>query len=121
MAEADTLAGMPWPKLAFETARSGDQVSLTLTGELDLATGPSLEQAVAALLPDGLGALLLDLHGLTFCDSSGIASLIRVQRAVAAAGGSMELHRVDSRVRRVLDIGGVSELLGVADSPAESS
>ena len=106
---------MPGPKLAFETARTAHEVRLAVTGELDMATGPSLEETALALLRDRPRVLSLDMQGVTFCDSSGIACLIRVQRAVAEAGGQLELRQVRGLVRRVLDLAGVSEVLGVRD------
>lgn len=109
---------MPWPKLAFQTSRDGDEVRLGVAGELDLATGPSLEQAAIALLREQPGMLVLDLRLVTFCDSSGIASLLRIQRAAKRAGASLNLHNVQGVVRQVLDLGGVSSFLGIENSQA---
>lgn len=108
---------MPWPKLAFETIRNGDQVGLAVTGELDLATGPSLEQAALALLAGHPGLLVLDLRKVTFCDSSGIASLLRIERAARRTDSRLQLRNVHGLVRQVLDLGGVSDFLGVPDDP----
>lgn len=107
---------MPWPKLVFETIRNGDEVTLAVTGELDLATGPSLEQAAMALLREQPHRLALDLRQVTFCDSSGIASLLRIQRAAKRTGSGLQLHNVQGLVRQVLDVGGVSEFLGLSDT-----
>jgi anti-sigma B factor antagonist len=101
--------------LAFETVRTADEFRLAVTGELDMATGPSLEETALALLRDRPQVLSLDMRGVTFCDSSGIACLIRVQRAVSEAGGRLELRHVHGLVRRVLDLAGVSGVLGVRD------
>jgi anti-anti-sigma factor len=108
---------VPWPKLAFETIRNGDQVGLAVTGELDLATGPSLEQAALALLAGHPGLLVLDLRKVTFCDSSGIASLLRIERAARRTDSRLQLRNVHGLVRQVLDLGGVSDFLGVPDDP----
>jgi anti-sigma B factor antagonist len=109
---------VPWPKLAFQTVRNGDEVRLAVAGELDLATGPSLEQASITLLREQPGALVLDLRQVTFCDSSGIASLLRIQRATKRTGARLSLHNVQGVVRQVLDLGGVSGFLGIESSPA---
>jgi anti-sigma B factor antagonist len=106
---------VPWPKLAFETIRNGDEVSLAVAGELDLATGPSLEQTAMALLREQPRQLILDLRQVTFCDSSGIASLLRIHRAAKRTGSGLRLHNVQALVRQVLDLGGVSGFLGLGD------
>jgi anti-sigma B factor antagonist len=107
---------VPWPKLAFQTIRSGDRVSLAVAGELDLATGPSLEQTAIGLLREQPGELILDLRQVTFCDSSGIASLLRIQRAAKRTGSGLRLQNVHGLVRQVLDLGGVSGFLGLGES-----
>ena len=110
---------MSGPKLAFETARTAAESRLVVAGELDMATGPSLEETALALLAERPALLVLDLRGVTFCDSSGIACLIRVRRAAAESGGRLELRSVQGLVRRVLELTGVSELLGVRGSEEE--
>jgi anti-anti-sigma factor len=47
-----------------------------LSGELDLATAPLLEERLTQLLANGL-RVSLDLSGIEFIDSSGIHVLIR--------------------------------------------
>lgn len=111
---------MPGPKLAFETVRTADECRLAVTGELDMATGPSLEETARELLRDRPRVLTVDMQGVTFCDSSGIACLIRVQRAVAEVGGRLQLRHVYGLVRRVFDLAGVSEVLGVRDEPGKT-
>ena len=61
----------------------------SITGELDLATAPQLDH-----LEDVHGPLLLDLHGVTFMDSSGIAALVRSVEALPPSG----LHAADRSV-----------------------
>ena len=62
---------------------------LALAGELDLAVVSRVDEAVAQVLADGLQLLVVDLGHLTFCDSSGLGALVRCQRAVRDAGGTV--------------------------------
>jgi anti-sigma B factor antagonist len=103
--------------LAFEITRTADELWLAVTGELDMATGPSLEEVALPLLRERPAWLLLDLTHVTFCDSSGIACLIHIQKAAVEAGVQLQLRNVHGLVRRVLDLAGVSEILGVRDDP----
>ncbi|TDD15486.1 STAS domain-containing protein [Nonomuraea diastatica] len=77
----------------------------TLNGELDLYTAPRLLDAVDGALAAGSPVnLLVDAGALTFCDSHGLEA----QGKVARAGGNMELGHVSGRLRRVLDLSGLS-------------
>jgi anti-anti-sigma factor len=82
--------------------RQGDQITVSLRGELDMATAPTLEQ-----LLDGVkGRVCFDCNGLTFVDSSGLAIFARVDR-----NGGAALRAVEPNVRRVLEVAGLEGLI----------
>jgi anti-sigma B factor antagonist len=83
-------------------------IVLALRGELDLATGPDLERQLVDI--DGAvaqGRLLIDLTGLEFMDSTGLALLVRAQRSAKANAHDLSLRVGTSQVRRVLEVAGV--------------
>jgi anti-anti-sigma factor len=88
-------------------------VSLRLDGELDLATAGLLDAQVRQALTGGATQLVIDLGGVTFCDSTGIEALVKA-RALAAARGA-RLGAVNARgvTLRSMEITGVLELLSV--------
>jgi anti-anti-sigma factor len=85
-----------------------DPQILTVAGELDLASVEEfLSRARAAL--DG-SVLTLDCAGLTFIDSTGLGALVRLREEARAHGSDVVLARVPSRVSRILDITGLSQI-----------
>lgn len=62
--------------LHVELADRGPSRLLTVRGELDLATAPTLER-VLAIQARHRGPLVLDLRGLSFIDVTGLAVLLR--------------------------------------------
>lgn len=58
-----------------EEARE-DRCTLMLKGELDLASAPILEAAIARLCADGASEIVLDLGGLSFIDSTGLRTIL---------------------------------------------
>ncbi|MER6434686.1 STAS domain-containing protein [Streptomyces sp900105245] len=78
-------------------------VLLHLAGELDLATAPLVENAVAACLAGRPRHILLDLADLTFCDGTGLRALRRVTDRVHAAGVALCLTGVHPHLERSLD------------------
>ena len=92
--------------------RDGGGVCLRLAGELALGTAPELNSAIDRLIAEGRRELLLDLTGLTFCDSSGIAAFVRGDNLAAAAdGGWLRVTGATGRVARVLQVTGLAEVL----------
>ena len=87
---------------------------LELSGELDHHGAKNalreLELAVDAALPR---ILVLDLAGVTFMDSSGIALILRAQQRMQLLDGSLLVCNVPSQARRVLDAAGIGRLVTI--------
>ncbi len=75
-------------------------------GDIDLAGGPLLEQAIHGL--DVAGPVVVDLEGVSFIDSSGLRSLLGASRRAAEQSSSIVLRSPSSEVRRLLEITGTS-------------
>ncbi|MEV6135476.1 STAS domain-containing protein [Nocardia sp. NPDC051990] len=55
---------------------------LTVSGEVDLATAPALENSIEAILAGKPAVLIIDLTGVSFLASAGMATLVAAhQRA----------------------------------------
>ena len=67
-----------------------------------------LELSIDAALPK---KLVLDLAGVTFMDSSGIAILLRANRRMGELEGSMEVVHVPEQAGKVLRAAGVDRLI----------
>ncbi|WP_434599967.1 STAS domain-containing protein [Streptomyces sp. A5-4] len=79
-----------------------EMAGVALSGELDLATVGQIEPALLALARDSSRDLVLDLAGLTFCDSTGAALLLRLHQRCADSGTRLELRQVPQLPARVL-------------------
>lgn len=96
-------------------AKSADRnLLLELSGELDHHGARSalreLEMALDAALPR---KLVLDLEGVTFMDSSGIALILRAQQRMQLLDGSLLVRNIPPQAKRVLDAAGVSRLVTI--------
>ena len=69
-----------------------------------------MEQAIDAALPR---RLVMDLSGVTFMDSSGIALILRAQQRMQLLDGSLLVCNVPDQARRVLDAAGISRLVTI--------
>ncbi|HEY1331635.1 MAG TPA: STAS domain-containing protein [Actinomycetota bacterium] len=76
--------------------------TIRLAGELDLASVPVVADVLQGLVGAG-GYVTLDLERLTFCDSTGIALLLRAGRALNGRGGLI-LRHCRGEVRRLLQL-----------------
>ena len=100
------------------TGREGG-ARVALTGELDIATAPKLEEEVRRLEGEGHRLIVIDLRGLDFMDSSGLRALLAADTRARERGGRMVIVRGHERIQRVLRITRLDERLEIVDD-AES-
>ncbi|MET9935736.1 MULTISPECIES: STAS domain-containing protein [unclassified Streptomyces] len=94
-------------------------VVLRLVGVLDYDTSTVLfEQATAAA--GTCHHLVLDVSQVTFCDSSGLNTLLRLHRRTRADGAALTLVAVPAQLRRLLRITGTDTVLTLRDNLAET-
>lgn len=96
-------------------SKSADRnLLLEFSGEMDHHGARNalrqLEMAVDAALPK---TLVLDMGGVTFMDSSGIALILRAQQRMQLMDGSVLVCNVPQQARRVLDAAGISRLVTI--------
>lgn len=86
---------------------------LTASGELDLASSPSLVVTGREALRRGSTRVVVNLSDVSFMDSTGLAALINLHRSVERAGGRLTVVCPDGPVRQLFAISGTERLLGV--------
>jgi anti-anti-sigma factor len=84
------------------TIRPGPVV--TISGEIDIASGPHLRDQLLAAIRQHGARLSLDLTGVTFIDCAGISALLAARRRARLEGGSLRILRASPRVRRLLTL-----------------
>ena len=91
----------------------GGAVVLRVSGELDLASVPRLEEALATVSAD---PTVIDLSECTFLDSSGVRILASAGRKLSEAGRRFAIVASNPGLLRVLEITGVDTMLAVHHS-----
>ena len=94
--------------------------SLTVVGELELATAPAFRRAVAGLLGSGVRRLLVDLRHTDFLDSTGLGALVWAQFRMRSAGGELAVAGAQEPVRQTISVSGLSDLIELVDTSAEA-
>ncbi|MEU4547610.1 STAS domain-containing protein [Nonomuraea dietziae] len=86
--------------------------TIALQGELDMVTASWLRQELDQIFAEpGRKRLILDLSGLTFCDSSGLGAMIGAYNQVQQTGGRIALVGARDRLRNLLCRTGLDRIL----------
>ena len=100
----------------FESAGEGTNASLVahVLGEIDTLTAPLLRTELDARLPEA-PLVVLDLTGVTFLGSAGLAVLVAAKDGVERRGQTLRLVCGSRIVTRALEATGLLALFDVAD------
>ena len=84
------------------------QLTIALTGELDHHAARQLMDRLDQVIEQHLPSkTVLDMAGITFMDSSGIAVVLRAKRRMEALQGSFLVINIPRQAARVLETAGM--------------
>lgn len=92
----------------FSVRTEGDHSSATVVvvnGDVDIGTAPDFEEEMSRAIEENHGAaLVIDLEGVTFIDSTGLNSLVRAFERQRLLGRALALVSDDTRVAMMLEV-----------------
>ena len=98
----------------LSTYRDG-RLTLCLQGELDHHEAAGALKRIARSLDDYLPRdCVVDMGGLSFMDSSGIALILKINKLMAETGGRAWVENAKNQPLKVLDASGIERLLPVS-------
>ncbi len=92
-------------------------VLITLTGRIDSATAPNLNEVFEDLLRRGRFKIVVDMSGVEYMSSAGFRALLSAQRACRRYHrGEVVLALVNPRVLEALDLAGFTRVFKIFDN-----
>ncbi len=101
-------------ELLCRTITVGVLPTLVVSGELDLATVPVLQSALARLIGEAAGTTIaVDLDGLTVVDDSGLGVLLGAAGRARQHGGDLVIICTSARLIERFDLSGLSRAIEI--------
>jgi anti-anti-sigma factor len=97
----------------LSVAYRSTHIIIRLRGEIDIATTPGLRERLLGLLQPGMGLVILDLSGVSFCDASGLGVLVGSHHHATMLGVTLRLTALHLRLARLLHIHGLDRVLTI--------
>ena len=110
------------PSFEIDTAETSGVVTLAVSGEIDLATAPLMDEQLVAAEAMDAPIVIVDLDQVSFMDSTGLQVLL-AHALSATDGHRLRLTRGSAQVQRLFQISGVLDRLpfvSAAQDPALS-
>ena len=89
---------------------------LLLEGDVDLHQSPVLRAVLLAHVETRTPALALDLSGVPYIDSSGLATIVEYVRSAQEFGGKIVLLGLSVRVKTIFDLVRLGEILPIVET-----
>ena len=116
MADVGGQPDMGGLAVAVESPVTG-VVVLRVSGEIDMLTAPVLIDHVRTQLKGTLRSLVIDLTGVTFLGSAGLAVLAEAHHTATAAAVAVRVVASSRMVLRPLQVTGLDQLLTIVADP----
>jgi len=98
-----------------------DKVSvLELSGEVDFHSSPQLREKLQGVLKNQSCKILINLKGVHYIDSSGLATFVEVLQKIKGSQGQMVLTDLAPPVRSVFEIAKLDTIFKLAQSEEEA-
>jgi anti-sigma B factor antagonist len=102
--------------------RPGDGGTIVaISGEVDVCTEASLQQALLRIIRERGARLMLDLSGVSFMDCAGLRVLLATRRRAEMRGGFLHPIATSAAVRRITELTGAQEALAMERSTTARS
>lgn len=93
------------------TLTDGAATVIEATGRLDMVAAPQLKALIQAAVTKGEIPVVIDLSGITFMDSTGLAALISGLRVTRQVGSDLRIAGATSQVLSVLRMTGIDRVI----------
>jgi anti-sigma B factor antagonist len=101
--------------LEVRVERQGEGVVIRASGELDIASAKTLEEELLGAIDSDASAIVLNLNGVRFIDSTGLRVLVFAAAHARSQGGRLGMLCVSAPVQQALKVSGLESSLPLID------
>ena len=98
----------------FSLERSGANLILHISEELDHHTAGQLSRTIDVLIEKGnVKNIVFDFDGMTFMDSSGIGIIMGRYKTICLIGGEIWAVHANKRIQKILTLSGMTKIMQI--------
>src|SRR5882762_11404748 len=94
----------------------GKPNGVSIEGRVNIDTSGDMRRTIAEALRAMPPAVMLDLSGVNYIDTSGLATLLEASRVARQQGTRLVLHGLHGQPRELLHFSQIDHLLDIAES-----
>ena len=102
------------------TERQDGAVLIRVSGRIDGSNAAAFDRAVIAALETNDCSVLMDLESLSYINSAGLRTFVKVARRLRRGTGELALCAMRDETRKVLEIAGFHKVIPIYPTRAEA-
>ena len=106
--------------MKIEVTKENNVTIVAVEGEIDVETSPQLRERFDELLAQGEHNFVIDLGGVDFIDSSGLAAFVRLFKRVRVGEGDVKLCCIRPEILKIFELTRLNRVFDIFDTRAEA-
>ena len=106
--------------MKVEVRSQNDITIIDCTGDVDLYSSPPLRETLLETIGSGSGSVLLNMAGVSYIDSSGIATLVEALQLSRQTRIRFGLYGLRSNARSVLELARLHKVFNIFEDEPEA-
>lgn len=106
--------------MEVDTRRTERGIVINAAGDVDLYSSPKLREAIQDAVKKKLSPIVMNLKGVTYIDSSGVATLVEGLQRSKEFGGKFRLVGLKDRVYEVFQLARLQQVFEIFSTEAEA-
>lgn len=103
--------------MSVSVSSYGEAEVVHLPEKLTMSNAAEIKSALNAMLEEGRHRLVVDMAGVNFTDSSGLAVLVALYKGIGAKNGRVVLLSPQASVQSLLELTRLQELFEIYQDP----
>jgi len=106
--------------MKIEVTKENDIAIVAVEGEIDVETSPQLRERFDELLAQGEHNFVIDMGGVDFIDSSGLAAFVRLFKRVRVGEGDVKLCCVRPEILKIFELTRLNRVFDIFEARTEA-
>ena len=103
------------PGLEIQSEQTGKFAIIEVAGEVDLYSSPKIRKEIVDFINKKLPVIIIDLSGVSYMDSSGVATMVEGLQLTERYDGKFYLCGLQSMVREVFALSRLDTVFKIFD------
>ena len=104
--------------MELKIKNTGEKIIIFVVGTVDLYTSPELREEIQHQIKNS-NSLIVDLNGVDYMDSSGIATLVEGLQVAKQNGKKFALSRITPKIRDVFSLARLEKVFTIYEELEE--